>query len=598
MTTPSVSALQRTFYVLAIFALVAGILYWAQVVLVPIAVAILLTFILSPPAEWLEARGLRRAFSVPVVTALAFALIAALCWVAAAQIRKLASDMPKYEGNITRKLAPVFDVLEGLQKVQEIDKRKDKGKGAPATEAEGGEAGPTPVVVQPRHSSALAWVPRLIGPVLEVGAHTVLVVILTVFMLAQRENLRNRLLRLIGPRHMTSTTKAMDDAAHRLSRYLLLQTGTNAVMGLAVTVGLLVIGVPQAPLWGLLTAVFRFVPYVGIWLAAVLPLSVSVAVSPGWTQPLLVVALFGVLEPTMGNVVEPLLFGHGTGVSALALLVVAVFWAWLWGAVGLILSTPLTVCLVVLGKHVPGLRFFDVLLGDAPALDTPARYYQRLLARDPDEATVLLEEFLQTHPADAAYDEVILPALVRVKAERQDGRLTPDDERFIFRTTRRLIADLVAPQEAGQAPPAPADGEGGRGPRVLGCPLRGTGNGLALGMLRRLLASAGCELEVVSPHRLLEKVRAEQGRPLVVCLAALPPGGLVQAASLTRRVRALNPSVQVVLGRWGGREDAGESNPSLRSAGVGEVLTSLRETRDRLVSLARPESPEALPARA
>src|SRR5262245_60494490 len=256
MTMPSATALQRTFFALAIPLLVAAILNWAQVILVPLALAVLLAFILTPPVAALEQLGLRRALSVPLVTLLAFALLAGLAWVAVAEIGRLAGQLPGYEENVNRKLAPVYELLHRLQRVEQA---------APA--APPGEHGqsPTPVVVQPNRASLLSWIPTLARPVLDVGAQTLLVLVLTGFILAQRENLRDRLLRLTGPRHLIRTTKAMDDASRRVSRFLLLQTTTNAGIGLGVMAGLWLLGVPYAPLWGLLAAVLRFIPYVGIW---------------------------------------------------------------------------------------------------------------------------------------------------------------------------------------------------------------------------------------------------------------------------------------------------------------------------------------------
>jgi predicted PurR-regulated permease PerM len=580
MTLPSATGLQRTFFALAIPLLVAAILYWAQVVLVPMALAILLAFVLTPPVAALEQRGLRRAFSVPLVALLTFTLLGALAWGAASQVSRLAAELPGYEDNINRKLTPVYALLERLEKV-EHDAAASLPPVPPGTPGAPGEK-PTPVVVQTARPSVLAWIPTLARPVLDVAARTLLVLVLTVFILAQRELLRDRLLRLSGPRHIIRTTKAMDDASRRVSRFLLLQTATNACMGLGVMAGLALLGVPYALLWGLLAATLRFIPYVGIWAAALLPFALTVATFPGWERPLLVLGLFLALELLMFNVIEPLLFGHGTGVSALALLIAAVFWAWLWGPIGLFLSTPLTVCLVVLGKHVPGLRFFDVLLGDEEPLDCSARYYQRLLAHDPDEAAFVLEEHLQASPVAEVYDTVILPALARARADREEGRLSSEDERFVFRATRDLLDDVVAHHEpAGR----PEEGPGG-GLRILACPARGRLDTLALEMLRRLLRPKGCALEVVPRDKLLTAVGAGpdgQGR-LVVCLAAVSPGSLPQACSLAKRLRVHDPAPVLVVGRWGRGPDTDTALQCLRKAGVDYIGTSLRETCDWLAA--------------
>jgi len=582
MPALSVMSLQRAFYALAIPIIVTCLLYWGQVVLMPVALAILLAFVLTTPMEWLEHHGLRRAFSVPLVALVAFCCLGALGWLAAAQVGNLGRQLPSYQDNVNRKLAPVYGFVERLEKATAFE----KGSPGPQPAEQGDEAGakPAPVVVQPSHAGSLSWLPMLAQPVLNMGAHILLVVVLTIFILAQHENLRDRLLRLVGSRHVTRTTKAMADAARRVSRYLLLQTATNACVGLGATLGLWLLGVPYAPLWGLLAAALRFIPYVGIWVAALLPFALSVALFAGWTTPLLVLGLFLALELLMYNAVEPVLFGHGTGVAPLALVVVAVFWAWLWGPIGLLLSTPLTVCLVVLGKHVPSLRFFDVLLGDEPPLDATPRFYQRLVARDSDEAALLLEEHLRTNRVEDVYDEVILPALVRAQGERDEHRLTAADERFIFRTTRALLDHVVGHYE-------PVGGTAGAALRVLGCAARGRLDELALHMLGRLLRPVGGVLEVVPARRLLDEAGPEAP---VVCIAALAPGTLSQACSLAKRLRACDPAPSVFVGRWGRGPETTEAQQCLQSAGVEHVGTTLRETRDQLLALAEPMRPAAV----
>ena len=242
------------------------------------------------------------------------------------------------------------------------------------------------------------------GPLIAPFATAGLVVVLVIFMLLQREDLRDRVLRLVGGREVARATEAMDDAAKRISRYLLMQLIINVLYGIPVGIGLYFIGVPNPILWGCLATVLRFIPYLGPVIGALFPIALSFAVAPGWTLPLLTVALFVVLELFSNNVLEPWLYGASTGLSPVAVLVAAVFWTMLWGPLGLLMSTPLTVCLVVLGRHVPQLGFFDVLLGDEPALSPEVKFYQRLLARDPEEATELAEEYLEDGSLDKLYE--------------------------------------------------------------------------------------------------------------------------------------------------------------------------------------------------
>ena len=472
--------LQKSFFGLALMVLVVLVLHSTQVVLVPVALAILLSFALTPPAGWLEGRGLPRYLSVPIVMIGALTLLGTGGWVAGKQLRSLAAEIPGHRENLDRKLAPIYKLSEGLEKAQQIGKKQpveaavDKATGAT----------PTPVEVKPPGSSGLSWLPAVAQPVVEVLANTLLVLVLTTFFLAQRESLRDRLLGLVGRTRLTGTTRALEDAGRRVGQYLLMQLGTNACVGLGVGVGLYFLGVPYAPLWGMLATVLRFLPYVGIWAAALGPVVLSVAITPGWGQALAILGLYVGLDLVMANVVEPLLFSHGTGVSSVALLVAAVFWAWLWGPVGLLLATPLTVCLVVLGKHIPALKFLGLLLGDESTLDPAARYYDRLLAHDYDEVALLLQEYAEGKTVDEVYDDVILPALAQTKTDREQRDLSEDEERSRLRGDRRDDPEAGGPARRGVGPGPPAPGDrlrregAGRRPRPGDAPRRpGPGRG-------------------------------------------------------------------------------------------------------------------------
>ena len=261
-------------------------------------------------------------------------------------------------------------------------------------------------------------------------------------MLIRYADLRARILYLAGHHRLTIATKALDEAGHRISRYLLMQSIINGSFGIAAGLGFFLIGVPYAILWGFLTAVLRFIPYVGPTIAAVLPSALSLAVFPGWGQPLLVIGLILLLELASNMIMEPLLYGQSAGVSEVALLVAVAFWTWLWGAVGLILATPMTVCIGVLGKYIPQLEFIGVLLGDEPVMEFPTNYYQRLVAKDQDESAALVEDYLETHPLEAIYDDVLIPALKAAKRDRQLGTLTDEDVHFIIQATQSIVEDL------------------------------------------------------------------------------------------------------------------------------------------------------------
>jgi len=341
-------------------------------------------------------------------------------------------------------------------------------------------------------------------------------------------------------------------------------------------------------LWGILSATLRFVPYVGTWVAIGLILLFSVAVTPTWTLPLLVLAFVVVLELFAAYIVEPLLFGHSTGVSPIALVAAAAFWTWLWGPIGLVLSTPLTACLVVLGRYVPRLEFLGVLLGAKSAMDPEFTYYQRLLARDQDEATDVVNAFLRAYPPETVYDEVLLPALVLAKHDRNSGELSPDDESFIYQVTRAILDDLeFAPPIPGgsvEATPQASAEPPGQKILVLACPACDEADELALKMFRRLLDPDTFRIEVLSGQDAQSESHfADRGEsPAVICVSALPPGGLVQARYLCKRLRASFPRQKIVVIRWGLLDNAGQRREELLAAGADLVATTLLEARTQI----------------
>jgi hypothetical protein len=431
----------------------------------------------------------------------------------------------------------------------------------------------------------------LLGPVAELLGCLGLTLVLVVFMLLKREDLRNRLIRLVGHGRITVTTKAVDDAGQRISRFLRMQFIINCGFGLTMTAGLLAIRVPHALLWGFLAALLRYVPYLGSTVTALVLITVSMAVFPGWLQPILVVALIVVLELTAANVMEPWLFSQSMGVSEVALLVAAAFWAFLWGPVGLVLSSPLTVCLVVLGKYVPQLEFLDVLLGDEPPLEADVSYYQRLLARDQDEAAQLVLTQAKTSTPEQVCDALLVPALNYVKRDRERDELTEADEQFVLRATREIVEDLgerqaAAAVAAGAGPPAEAGAGPPRKTLVLGCPGHDEADALALAMLKQLLDPARWEMEIMSVEVLSAELVSLAGEkePALVCIGALPPGGLAHTRYLCKRLRARLPGARIVVGRWGLKGNVEQNEAQLREAGADQVETTLTETRDHLTA--------------
>ena len=445
------------------------------------------------------------------------------------------------------------------------------------------------VVVQPAEASSSGQqLLETVSPILEPLAEAGLIFVLVVFMLIRREDLRNRVIGLLGHAHLTGTTRVIVDAAQRVSRLLLTQLLINVTIGVLFACGLWIFGVEYAFLWGFLLTILRFVPYIGAYIALAFPLLVSFASSAGYVQPIEVAVLFGVLELVTSNVVEPLLFGHGTGVSPLALLVAAAFWAWVWGPIGLVLSTPLTVCLVVLGQHVDRFSFLALVLGDEPALEPHVSYYQRLLARDKEEAAQVVTDYARVQGAARAYDDVLLPAMVFARRHRKHGSLTPEDEAYILEATHAIIETVDSlPSQGATETPADKPQTTAAPVLVVGCPAHHEAEELCLAMLGRLLRPDGFDVQARSTRTLPTDVETtiERESPALVFIAVVPPGGLVQAGYLCRRLRKRFPDLPIVVGYWGNPRQYDRLLVRLRKAGASYVTTSLAQTRSQFQAL-------------
>ena len=570
--------------------LATATLYWAQKILIPVALAVLLAFVLNPIVAVVQRRGLSRVPSVILVACLSFLFLGGIGFGLTLQLKELAAELPKYNENVAKKVAGLREIGQGkwLQGLEEMLKETLEGD---ALDEKTEKGSPTEVLAVRMQPNGAFTFDRVAAPTAEFLATAVLVIVLVIFMLILREELRNRLIQLIGRGRLIHTTRAIEEAGRSLSRFLFMQFVVNGSFGLVLGLGLYFFGVPYPLLWGILAATLRFVPYMGTWLAVGLILLFSVAVTPTWTLPLLVITFVVVLELSTAYVVEPLLFGHSTGVSPIALVVAAAFWLWLWGPIGLVLSTPLTACLVVLGRYVPRLEFLSVLLGAKSVMDPEFTYYQRLLARDQDEATDVVNLYLRTHSPETVYDAVLVPALVLAKRDRDSGELSPDDERFIFQVTQAILddLDLAPPIVAGavEAAPKVSTQPPSRKILVLACPACDEADELALRMLRRLLDPEEFQTEVLSgqdDHG--GRHFADLGeKPDMICVGALPPGGLAQARYLCKRLRASFPHQKIVVIRWGLPDSAGQRREELLAAGADLVALTLQEARDQMASL-------------
>jgi len=590
-------------------------LYWARTIFIPVALAAFLTFLLSPLVSALQRRGLGRAPSVLLVVLLAGLVLGSLVWVVTAQVSSLIADLPNYSASIKKKTTALREIGLGaaadhLDRMLQDLAARPVAHGAevrvPPAERTTPLTRPPAVAVEPEGMAWLSRLPDVLSPVAEVLASAALTLVLAVFMLVKREDLRNRLIRLVGHGRITLTTKAVDDAGQRMSRFLLMQVLINGGFGLLVGLGLLALGVHYAMLWGLLVGVMRYIPYIGTWLSALLPLTVSLATSDGWTQPLGVLGLFLVLDLLAANVIEPWLFGRSIGVSEVALLVSAAFWAFLWGPIGMVLSNPLTVCLVVLGKYVPSLDFLDVILGDEPVLDPDVAYYQRLLARDQDEATELVLARVKEDTPERVYDEMLIPALNYVRRDRERDDLSETDEQFVLDGTREVVEDLgeaqaVATAEEGQAGTTNgelANGKPTAAPErlaVLGCPAREQADCLGLQMLQQLLDPTRWHMEITPVELLTAELveRVAEAKPALIVVGALPPGGLAHTRYLCKRLRSRFPRVKIVVGRWGLKGNIEQNLEQLKQAGADLVTTTLLETRDQVTAWLPVLAPQA-----
>jgi predicted PurR-regulated permease PerM len=566
--------------------LIVVVLYWAQAVLVPVALAVLISFVLAPPVTWLE-RWLGRVAAVLLVVTLVFVVLGLAGWGLVRQMENLAEELPGYRVNILAKIADVRGAGKGgtVEKLQETieDIKTDLGK----TEAPKGQRA-APVMITSELVSgfpAIAWLGPIVGPLGTAG----LVVVLVLFMLLERRDLRDRLIGLFGQGRLTVTTKAFDEAGSRVSRQLLMQSLASLVYGVVAGLGLYFLGVPYPLVWGALGAALRYIPYVGPVIGAGGPILASLAAMPGWTGPLSVLGMFVVLELFTNLVLETVLYAGAAGVSQVALLVSVAFWTWLWGPLGLLMATPLTVCVVVLGRHVPGLSSIGTLMADTPALAPEFSYYQRLLARDPGEAADLLERHIKNEAWGSVYDALLLPALNYAERDRLERRLSEDEENAVIDATRELLTDAADSmrrlQPAAAEPvvlPAPREPL-----RVLGYAANGPADELALTMLGHVLADQPIVIEMTKTRvlatELVALVRA-QGVS-VVCIADLPPSPPSKTRYLVKRLHAALPGIRIVVGRWSPPALADDSTQALRDAGATLVCSTLAETRDYLGGL-------------
>jgi predicted PurR-regulated permease PerM len=573
---------------------IIGTLYFAKVVLVPFALAILFTFILAPPVSWLERIRVPRFLAVLVMVLVAVGAIGSVGWAVTKQLVDATSHLPEYRTNIKDKIESIRKsrpqtLTNAAQAVQEIS--TDLNATTPAPAAGRGASGqtskltaataatvtkPVPVEIVAPATSFIESLPNFLGPIGTAG----IVLVFTIFMLLQREDLRNRFIRLAGDGRLSVMTHAMDEAGDRVSHYLFLQSLVNASYGLIIGFSLYLMHLPNAVLFGVIAGILRFLPYIGPPIGALLPVMLSLAVFQDWSRPLYVLGIFVVIEVVVANFIEPMLYGARTGISSLAILVAAVFWTFIWGPIGLVLSTPLTVCLVVLGRHVPNMKFLDVLLGDEPVLSPEVHYYQRLLATDFDEARQVLKGHLKEKSLEELYDSVLIPALSLAEQDRHRNDLDEETITFIYQSTREFVEDLS--EKAGKELVASSSGAANsnsvNSARVICVPASGEADEIIGLMLGQLLTVAGHEANCISigtvEEMLAQVVRAQPG---IVCISAIPPLAMTHARAIYARLRKEFPSQQIIVGLWNYTGDVARSASRIDTPERVRVLTSLAE---------------------
>lgn len=586
---------------LASVAVVVAALYLAKGVLLPVIMAILFTFLLTPACNWLERRRIGRGPAVLITVILTFAAMGMITWTAISQMSDLAPKLAEYQGNIEVKFKSLNDLASStIRKVTRTTKKIGASLGEPTAASQAAEAREHPydvrVITTP--PTPLELFGGMFGTVLEGLASAGIVILLVLFFLFRREDLRDRFIRLVGQGQVTGTTQALNDAAERVARYLFTQFLINIVFGLFVTVGLYLIGIPNAILWGILTAVLKFIPYIGVWIAALAPVALAMAISTRWLEPILALSVFVFLEFMVGNFIEPWLFGKHTGVSAVAILVAAVFWSWLWGGVGLLLATPLTVCLMVLGKHVPQLQFLYILLGNEPVFDMKTRVYQRLLAGDQEEAADLLELLRKDHALVDIYDTVLIPVLYQ--SEKDFARDEVGDRlEFIFQAVRDFVEDLGETERESQLKDTPTEaslmtGDDGHPvlpmsepPRVLCVAASGAADEIVSNMLAQLVELAGCEVRSLWMKTAADRANLHEGSDAeLIYISAMPPGAITHARQIRRRLQGRFPKAKLVVGLWNYQGDVTQAASRLGAADsistVGTLAAALQPIITRL----------------
>jgi predicted PurR-regulated permease PerM len=551
--------------------IVVAVLYLAREVLIPLALAILFSFVLAPGVRFLERLRLGRVASTFIMVIAGCAILGAVGALAANQAISLAAKLPEYRHNITEKIQALRSPRSG-----------DLGKAAEAIKDLEKQAAPErpPLAVKETPGSPHEAFAAFIAPIAAPFATALAVVVFTMLMLLNRDAMRERLIGLIGTGRINLTTQALNEVGDRVGRYLYMQLVVNALFGIPFGVALYFIGIPNALLWGLLGILLRFIPYAGVWVAAAMPAALAFAISKDWSMVGWTLGVFVALELVLVNAVEPLLYGRSAGLAPMAIIVSALFWTWLWGPIGLLLATPLTVCVAVMGRYIPEMGFLNTILGVEPVLSPPARFYQRLIALDRDDAAELAEACIKESGVEAFYDDVVIPALGLIERDRHAGAQDPEAERAIFDHMRDILDEAREQAQAPQRAALPA------------CIVAARDEADQIAATA-LAAESGAHL-VPFPllaNEVMQEIEKRGGCKAIV-ISAVPPQAATQASHLARRLRRRFPKTRIVVALWTKLENIDRQRERLKAAGADEVVTTVHDALQQLRDLA-PAAPRA-----
>ena len=598
--------------------IVVAVLYFLKEVFVPLALALLFSFLLTPLVTRFERWRLGRVPSVLLAVGVAFLVVGGVGFLVGNQLIDLTRKLPDYKETISQRIASLKHTDKGSTLNKATDTLTELGEQISATAPEPNSTRPDSTlsrgkdqiskvqIVEPA-TSAAGVAQSVLGPVVGPLGTAAVVVVFTLFMLLKREDLRDRIIHLIGKGNINATTRALDEAATKVTGYLTMQVVVNVSFGVPIGLGLSFIGIPNAFLWGMLAVLLRFIPYVGAWIALGFPLFLSFAITPTWDKPVEVLGLYAVIELVTSNVLEPWLYGAHTGLSPVAIMVSTIFWTWLWGGVGLLLAMPLTVCVSVLGKYIPSLNFLEALLGDEPTLTVNERYYQRLLAMDRREACLVADEYRKEHTLPVLYSQLFVPALAAAETEEQNGTLDERHRRFIFDATREMVEETLSDADADDQRLAAtlartrqeaADGAAlnlpdqtaVRGVAVIAkhpifcLPAADEADEICAVMLVNLLEREGYKAESVSYKTLANEMVAQvqEDGGAAVCISAAPPYDNLHTRYLCKLLRQRLPDLHILVGTWDGNEDEARIARRKERYSADKVVTTLTDALDEI----------------